>query len=244
MDEVIAILAPFATVTTKMQTESLETASMPFPLVLQCFNRLQKDCHKNSKAQVVDDKDLSVPAQLFRKQLKKEMMIRFPFTSDKYLSQVDLRETVTRFVVPSFLNPQYNCLRGMRNVEQRFITKAKEIIKEEMRVILEPLKIHLEDHYGAWKESPSREKRKHRDAGGAANPSKKGKMDASVLQDDDLWEEVEDNIEPEEVAEQEYDDPTSVIEKIIKKELEAYEAKPRIQEVSMWPLRCPACIPH
>ena len=142
MDEAIAILHPYRTATTLLQGQDYETASLPLPFIQTCNRRLKPDRHKDISQNVVKDECLSLPAQLFRKQLLKEMNERFPFTRDTVKAADRLYEA-NRFVIPTFFNPKYKQLDRIAGLDKALIAVAMSRVRREMLQVLKPLHDHL-----------------------------------------------------------------------------------------------------
>lgn len=240
MGELLEILDPFTAVTTDLQGQTYETASLALPLLLVCSNSIKANRHPrmvNNVVTTVPDKNLSVTAHAFRKQLRKEMRERFPISGAK-MNMEEKRSMVEQFYVPTFFNPTYDIRSAKPKLEGAYdnmIKLAKNIVKEGMEELLQPLLQELEQHYTQWKETNS--KRKRQESSSSNAPSKQSRDNSGLASGrfihyvtgetgDDEKEDGEDEGDVGPAL------PKEIINTIIENELKAYATK-QIPKVRM-----------
>ena len=114
-------------------------------------------------------------------------------------------------------------------------------MREEMKTALQPLLDFLTDHYNQWLADKQQGKRKERSGGNESDrPRKKGRSDTGGMSSDNYLDQLLGLDEEDQEEEQEQEDlgdlvsePQQVIDEIIKKELENYAARGKVELPSL-----------
>ena len=244
MGEMVDILRPFTKVTTDLQGQAYETASLALPMILACYRGITKDKHKGSKERKIKDKDLSVTARAFRQALRIEFKQRFKLDGAG-LNAIEKRKIVDQFYMPTFFNPKYK-LNELPLLSKHMVQLTERIVREEMEIALQPLLDFLTAHYDQWLADNQQGKRKERSGGNESDrPRKKGRSDSGGMSSDTYVDQLlldssdEEGDEEEEQQEHEEENPLDlvkpqqVINEIINKELQNFAARGSVQSSSL-----------
>ena len=250
MKEVVETLYPIYLATDKLQSDSI-TASAVGPIIKCIHDSLKPNGHPRGNV-LVPDRELTAPTLDFRRQLLDELKNRFKFLKGG-LNNAEKKKVANQFLVPAYLTPKHRDLAKSVGAGTVMIRQTEDIIRSDMKELLEPVRRFLDDQYRQWQMKEAEKELGQAELGDEAGgddredsrPSKRTKVDHGPGGSLDALMELykskpsegggaaagndDDNMDEEgeekEQEQQQVTVPDAVISKIINDEMNTYSTK-------------------